>query len=294
MANFVYTRESVPVGESVQLEVQFGDSAGNPKDADSFPTIEITDAATSDVITSTSSNVTRKGIGRYSYMFIVPDGYTSGLWNDTWAGTVDGYSLTATFDFLVNSVGSITAVGTTVEPLPEIGDAPVYSFSREATNNINILLKMLDSKILNIKYDENGSLCPVFSKDDLVAYLCASLSEFNATPTITAYDFDNRLTSTVWADILTQGAYIIGLAAKAVHEAGREFSLNDNGVTVNPPPVSSTMTSIYNAQLSDYRSKLKEIKRNHRPGPYGMGAGSILVASPQYRRLRHLRERRII
>lgn len=291
---FVYTRESVPVGETIRLETQFRDSAGIPKDADSFPTVEVLDAATSQVVVATNSGVFRTGIGRYRYDLIVPTGFTSGLWNDTWSGAIDGYTLTSTFDFLVDSVGSIDAVGGIVQPQPQIGDEPEVLFSREEIKNINVLLKILKSKVLNIKYDENGNLCPVFGDTDLVSYLCASLAEFNATPTITGYSFDNPLVATIWSDVITQGAYLVGMAAKAVHEAGREFVLNDNGVSINPPPVSSTITTLYNSQLGDYRAKLKEIKRNHRPAPYGMGAGSILVANPVYRRLRHLRERRII
>lgn len=291
---YLYTREAVPVGETIRLETQFRDSAGMPKDTDSFPTIQILDGSSSVVVATTDSGVYRTGIGRYRYDLIVPTSFISGLWNDTWSGAVDGYTLTSTFDFLVNSVGSVNAVGTIVQPDPQIGDEPEVVFSREEIKNINVLLKILKSKVLNIKYDENGNLCPVFGNDDLVGYLCASLAEFNATPTITAYGFDNPLVATVWSDILTQGAYLVGMAAKAVHEAGREFVLNDNGVSINPPPVSSTITTLYNSQLNDYRAKLKEIKRNHRPPPYGMGAGSILVVSPITRRLRHRRENIII
>lgn len=294
MSNRAYNRESVPVGEKILLEVQFRDSASQPKDTDSFPTIEVLDSDSSEVVAATTSGIRRTGIGRYRYDLTVPTGFASGLWTDNWVGSVDGYSISSTFDFIVDSVGSITAIGSTIEPEPKIGDDPAYSWTRQEINNINILLKLLKSKVQNIKYDEMGNLCPVFSNDDLLGYLCASLAEFNATPTITAYDFGDPLVATLFSDVITQGAYLVGMAAKAVHEAGREFVLNDNGVTINPPPVSATITGMYNAQLGDYRAKLKEIKRNLRPPAIGIGAGSILAANPRVRVYRHLRERRII
>ena len=294
MPNYTYNRESVPVGETLRLEVQFRDSAGNPKDTDGFPSIIIRDSQGSSVLDKTTSGVYRTSEGRYKYDYIVPDGYQVGRWTDAWEGSVDGYVLTSIFDFHVSSVGTLEAVGTTADPEPQIGDEPVIEWTREETNGINHLLKILKARIQNIKYDEYGNLCPVFGDRDLVSYLCASVSEFNATPTITGYSFDNPLIYTTFSDVITQGAYLIGMSAKAVHEAGREFTLNDNGVTVNPPPVSATITSMYNAQLSDYRAKLKEIKRNHRPIAAAYGAGSILVTNPVYRKMRWRKEGRIL
>lgn len=295
MANFTYSRQSVPVGETITLEAQFRDGAGNPKDTDtSFPSIRILDASGTEAVASTTSGMVRTGIGRYKYDFIIPTGLTEGIWNDLWAGAVDGYTLSTTFDFLVNSVGTVEAVGSIVDPGVEIGDAPEAVFSREETKNINILLRILKARIQNNAFTPSGDPCNVFSDDDLVSFLCSSLAEFNSTPTITGYGFDNGLMATTFSDILTQGAYLIAMAAIATIEAGREFTLNDNGVTINPPPVSSTITSLHSTLLSDYRAKLKEIKRNHRPAPLGMGAGSILVVNPIHKRLRHLRERAII
>lgn len=294
MANYTYSRQAVPVGETVSLEILFKDAAGNIKDADAFPTITILDAAGTEVVATTSSNVFRKGIGQYSYNLVVPTGYTQGMWNDSWTGIVDGYTLTSTFDFLVDSVGSMEAIGTTVDPGVEIGDEPETAFSREEIKNINVLLKILKSRIQNNAFTPQGIECNVFSNDELVSFLCASLSEFNSTPTITSYGFDNPLVSQMFSDVITQGAYLIAMSAIAVIEAGREFTLNDNGVTVNPPPVSSTITSLHSSQLSDYRAKLKEIKRNHRPAPIGMGAGRIIVTNPVVRRYRHRKESQII
>lgn len=294
MANYTYSRSTVPVGEKIKLEALFRDSAGYPKDADATPTIEILDASGAEVVSTSSVGVYRVGIGHYKYDLTIPSGFVSGLWNDAWTGSVDGYTLSSTFDFLVNSQGTLEAAGSIVDPGVNIGDAPEEMFTREETKNINVLLRLLEARIQNISYTNEGLECNIFSDDDLVSFLCASLSEFNATPTITTYSWADPVIPGIFSDIITQGAYLIAMASLATIEAGREFTLNDNGVTVNPPPVSSTITSLHSSLLGDYRAKLKEIKRNHRPAPQGMGAGSIMVADPRVRRDRHRREGRII
>lgn len=291
MPVYYYSRDIVPVGNAITLEVQFKDSSGQYKDTNPHPTVTIYDASSTLALTTTSNGVSRIGVGRYKYSYTIPENFVEGIWNDTWDGYVDGYSISNTFDFLVRSEGTIEAVGSsTVEPEVNVGDEPIFTFSNDEKKNLNILIKILKLKLQSTAYTPQGNICNVFSDNDLVAFLCASLSEFNATPTITNYGFGNTLVSTVFSDILTQGAYLIALAAVATIEAGREFTLNDNSVTINPPPVSSTMTGLYSGQLSDYRGKLKEIKRNHRPIGRGMGAGSI-IASPNIR-MRGLRHRR--
>jgi hypothetical protein len=134
----------------------------------------------------------------------------------------------------------------------------------------------------------------VLPNDQLNLFLCIGLAEFNATPTLTAYGFDNLWIQTVAVDAITQGAMLAAWASQAVIEAGFEFTVNESGIVYTPPPVSSTISSMYSSQLSDYRGKLKEIKRNLRPGPVGLSSGSILVVNPVFRRLRHKRENRII
>jgi hypothetical protein len=295
MARFTYKRDAVPVGETIYLEVQFSDSASNVKDADSTPTIAIIDAASLDVIDTTTQSVVRIGQGKYRYQFIIPDGYTSGIWNDTWTGILDGYSISNTFDFTVDSAGSIEATTTIVEEEVQLGDEPEpEEFTQSEIKNINKLLKTLSDRLRSTAYKPDGTRCDTFATDMLVRFICASLSEFNATPTITGYTFNDQLVVTLFGEVITQGAMLIAWAGQSVIESGNEWTMNDNGVQVNPPPISATITTMYNAQLSDYRAKLKEIKRNLRPGPLGMGAGSILVNNPAVAKLRHRRENQII
>jgi hypothetical protein len=295
MAQNIYDRSAVPVGEKIILEAQFKDSAGNVKDTTAFPTIQILDAASAVAQSTTTSGVSRTAIGRYRFDFIVPDGYTEGLWNDRWTGIMDGYTIVDVFSFTVNSAGSVEVTGSSIPTvLYDLDDPEILEpFTQEEIKGILRLRKYLKARLRSTAFKPDGTACPVFSNDQLDLFLCSALSEFNATPTLTAFGFDAKFMQTVAADILTQGAMLIAWAGQAVIEAGFEWTVNDNGVTYNPPPVSSTITGLYSTQLSDYRAKLKEIKRNIRPGPLGLGAGSILVVSPLVRRLRHLRERRI-
>lgn len=294
MAQFVYQRDSVPVGEKILLDVQFRDSAGNSKDADATPTLQVLDGAGQTVVAETSQSISRLGLGFYRYELTVPSGYVPGIWNDTWVGLIDGYQITATFDFLVNSEGSIDAVGTIVEPDSELGDDDSAEFTQAEIKNINVLLKVLKSRLRNNAFTPSGNACNVFADEDLINFLCTSLSEFNMTPTITGFTFEDSIVVSMFSDIITQGAMLIAWSGQAILESGREFTITDNGVVVQPPPVSSTISAQISAHLSDYRAKLKEIKRNLRPGPLGLGAGSILVSHPGVRRLRHRRENRLL
>lgn len=294
MPQFVYLRDAVPVGEVLKLEVQFYDSAGNFKDTDSTPTVEILDASNAVVRAASTTDVIRIGLGLYQLELTVPSGFDEGVWNDIWTADTDGYELISVFDFTVNSAGTAEAVGTTVEPDLELGDEPVLEYTQIEIKHINILLKILKSKLRNNAFKPDGTICNVFDDEDLITFLCSSLSEFNMTPTLTGYTFADVNVVALFSDILTQGAMLIAWGAQAVLEAGREFTITDNGVVVQPPPVSTTINTHITAHLADYRSKLREIKRNLRPGPLGMGAGSILVASPAARRLRHRRENQII
>lgn len=297
MARYTYNRDAVPAGEEIRLDVQFTDVAGTQKDADTTPQLAIFDASGAEVRSLSSNSVEWIGTGRYRYELTIPDGYTAGVWTDVWSGTVDGYSLSATFNFTVNSAGAITAVGTVVDPEIAIGDDPwpsLIDFSEQAKANINVLLKMLKSRLRSTAFKPDGSKCDVFATEDLFQFLCIALSEFNLTPTITGYTFDDMLTRTLFADVLTQGAMLQAWTGQAILESGREFSINDNGVALQPPPVSSTITTMFNAHLADYRAKLREAKHNLRPAPLGMSAGSLFARNPAVARLRHYREKQVI
>ncbi len=298
MPRYTYNRDGTPVGETIVLEVAFADILGNPKDSDSTPTVSIIDEDGTTVRATSATGVDWIGVGKYRLEFDVPDGYTSGTWSDTWTGAVDGYQINAAFNFLVSSIGTITATGpSVVDPAIEIGDDPwpsLTDYSQNAKANINFLLKLLKSRLRSTGFKPDGSKCDLFSNDDLLQFLNIALSEFNLTPTITGFTFDDSLTRTLFADILTQGAMLAAWSGQAILEAGREYTINDNGATIQPPPVSSTISSMFNTQLSDYRNKMKEAKRNMRPAPLGMSGGSLFARQPATQRLRWLKEKTIL
>ncbi len=144
MPRYTYNRDAIPIGEEIVLEVQFADVSGNAKDCDSTPQVAIFDATDAQVRALLSTDVYRVGPGRYRLEYTIETGFASGVWSDAWEGAVDGYGLTAQFNFTVNSAGSIIATGTVVDPIIEIGDDPwpsLMEYTQEAKANINVLLK---------------------------------------------------------------------------------------------------------------------------------------------------------
>lgn len=290
MARYVYKRDAVPVGELIKLEAQFTDSAGNSKDADFFPTVEITDSSSIEVRVASASQVFRTSVGNYRLEFTVPDGYDTGLWTDLWVGTIDGYQISNAFDFTVNSLGTIEASGASVpDKIYTLDDDDLDPvFSQEEIKGILRLRRMLKARLRSVAFKPDGSSCPRISNDILTEALWASLAELNATPVFTSYTFADQNIQTLASDLITQGAMLIAWSAQSVIEAGNEFTVNDNGVTVNPPPVSQAINTQYSAQMSDYRAKLKEFKRNHRPRAIGISMGGSF-SNIAYRRFRHSR-----
>jgi len=133
--------------------------------------------------------------------------------------------------------------------------------------------------------------CFAFSDDEIDLYLESSLWAFNAKPTFTAFLWDNLQER--WLDIIAKGAVIWALYAQGLIEAGREFTITDNGISFTPPPVSDKMHAYASTLLAHYERELLDIKQNFRPIPAAVGIFSVLDVSPALRRLRHLREKRI-
>jgi len=94
--------------------------------------------------------------------------------------------------------------------------------------------------------------------------------------------------------VIVEGAFILASAAKMLVEAGREFTLNDNGITLQPPQLSSVLNNELSAFLGPHIERLKQIKWSMKPAPVGIGTYRVLAVSPNFMRLRHLRQRRIV
>ncbi len=76
--------------------------------------------------------------------------------------------------------------------------------------------------------------------------------------------------------------------------AGREFTTSDNGITMQPPPMSQTLNNSLSAFLTRHTETLKFIKTNMKPAPMGVGTYRVMAVSPAFLRLRHLRQRQIV
>jgi len=129
---------------------------------------------------------------------------------------------------------------------------------------------------------------------ELVWLLRCSLSEFNQTPHFTAFTFEDPVSYDRFAHVIVEGACIVAWGAQRLIEAGKEFNIQDNGISLSPPALSATLNNELSQFLSGHRENLKYIKNSIKPYPIGFGGFRVLAVSPAYSRLRHLRERRIV
>jgi len=289
------TRTTV-LGLPVDLDIRISDPLGNLVDADAIPEVGVKNSHNVFVRTSSSTGVAKLGVGLYRLSYTPPTTQDDGLWSDIWTAMVGGEQVTATLTFTVLSGSAISAAG------PQIGDAPCVTYSDDEILGINILLAQLKCRLKNDGIaqttDENGQVtyteCPIFSDDELVCFLVNSLAEFNQTPHWTNFGFNDQVIHDRNAHVIVEGAYIIALAAQMLVEAGREYTVNDNGISMLPPPLSTTMNNQFGSLLTAHTERLKFIKCSYKPSPQGVGTFRVLAVSPAYLRLRHLRQRQII
>lgn len=292
--------EVLDATDQVNLTIQFKDQLGNPVNTDSFPKISIINPSGLVLLAPTSVGVTQIGVGRYSYIFTIPINGPYGIYRDDWVGYVGGFRIETMFEFAVLHT-QVPAINT--DGYVHLGDDPGFNYSQTATININKLIKMLKSRLNSAgkakSADSFGNViyvdCDIFSIDMLVTFLAAALSDFNQVPFFTFFTFDETDFVDQFMEILVEGATLYALASKALIERGREFSITDNGINFVPPTVSELMMTQYNTLMTAYQEKLKFIKASLRPNPKGVGLFSMSSGfNPAVRRLRHLRERRIL
>lgn len=287
-------------GRTVDIYVRFVDAAGNPVNADETPQVKITD--TNGVVRQSFSNLGISLVddpGLYKLEYLIPLSGPDGYWNDVWKAEIGGEEIQSTFEFQVISAGSLSEGE---EPTFAPGDEFEHVFTKEEVLCINKLLKILKKRLKNdgvrkVPDGEGGFIeekCSVFSDSELICFLINSLSEFNSYPHFTNFTFSDPVICDLFLDIIIQGALLLALAAQALIEKGREFSITDNGVTYQPPAVSDILNNQYSAQLADYKEKLKIIKTNIKPTPKGLGTFRVTSISPAFLRLRHLRQRQIL
>lgn len=289
----------VIVGNSIDLEIKVYNILGNLVDADSTPLVQIKDVDSNIYRNFSASGVYRVDTGEYRLTFPVSSTADEGVWTDTWKVFVDGNVTTSSFYFTVLTNSAIIKT-----PGSQIGDSPTLNYTSNEIDCINILMEQLrcrlkDKKtIKGIEKDAYGVEtlveCPVFSDMELLCFLQASLSEFNQTPHFTSFTFSDTVICDRFAHVIVEGAYIIAIGAQMLIEAGREFTISDNGITMQPPPLSQTLNSSLSTFITRHSEALKFIKNNLKPAPYGVGTFRVLAVSPAILRLRHLRARQII
>lgn len=293
--------ETVGFTETVQLRAKFRDGDGNLADLDAFPTITLVQPSGNVVLGPTNTGVYHLSTGVYGFDYTVSMAPGNlGVWIDIWNGTLDGFTATGEFNFVVQNT-QMPAVNT--DGYIHLGDDPGFDYSQVEIANINKLIKTLKARLNSSgksrAVDVNGNVvfidCDIFSIDQLVTFIASSLTLFNEIPTFTFFTFADSDIISQFHDVIVQGAAIMALASKSLIERGREFTVSDNGIQFNPPTVSELMNTQWSTELTNHTEKIKLIKANMKPSPLGMGTLSITVGrNTVISQLRHRRARQII
>jgi hypothetical protein len=285
--------------DTVLLRARFTGPDGLEVDLDLFPTVTVIQPSGGVAVGPTSTGVMRIGVGEYQFEYSVGLFPPIGVWRDVWRGTIGGWEVFGEFTFQVNTT-QLPAINT--DGYRHLGDDPGFNFSQTAICNINNLLKSLRHRLKSRgkarRTDEYGNPiykdCDIFTVDELVAFLCQALSMFNEIPHFTMFTWEDTPIIEQFHDVLVQGGLYLALGAQALIERGREFQIQDNGIGFTPPTISELLNTQYQKEMDSWYDKVKLIKHNMKPSPLGLGTLSFVGgASPQFRRLRHLRERQI-
>lgn len=292
--------ELLSVTDRVVLTATFYDSLGVVTDTDLFPTISIVQPTGSILFSPTSSGVQRMSAGVYAYSFDIALAGLLGVWSDIWQGSIGGTVTTQTLNFVVFD-SNLPAV-ISPDGYYALGEDPGFHYSQTSILNINKLVKTLRARLNSSGkiglIDANGNTyyqdCDIFSVDTLVTFLAASLAEFNAIPHFTQFNFDHTSIIDLFHYILVEGATIYALSSQALIERGREWQIQDNGISVNVPTISELLNSQYSQMYTTHLDKLKQIKASMKPGPAGLGSLTMTNGTnPLARRLSTLRARRL-
>jgi len=161
-------------------------------------------------------------------------------------------------------------------------------------------LEILNDLICQMRAElkDSNTSCYAFSAAELSAFLDAALSEFNGTPTFTNFTWKS-IDLRRFRFIIVEGAVLLALGAQVLIEAGREFTITENGINFNPAQVSAALQNQFTARFTQYKNDLLFIKDHFRASPAAvLNYQSLLVndgilGNPAIARLRHLRQRRI-
>ena len=91
----------IDVNDTVQLVVQFTNTAGMPVNLDAFPSVSIVAPSGLVMLTATTAGVMQLDVGKYQFNFTVPFDGPYGIFNDIWMGTLNGNLITNSLQFVV-------------------------------------------------------------------------------------------------------------------------------------------------------------------------------------------------
>lgn len=294
-----YRGEFAEYGDTIQLRVLFRGPDGSPTNLDSFPSISIQQPSGNVMFDYTSAGVYNIGTGIYGFDFYVEEFQNIGVWADNWRGYLGSQPLYQTLNFVVqnNQIPTINSDG-----YYSLGQEVPFNFSQTAIKNINKLIAMLKARlnssgkayVKDAFGNEELVDCDIYTIPQLTLFLIAGLDAFNMIPHFTAYTFEDSEFFNIFGEIITRFALIQALSSKALIERGREFQINDNGVTFQPPGVSDILMTQYSNEYQHWDSDCKLIKQNMKSICFGLGTLSGLNSpNPAVMRLRHLKARRV-
>jgi len=287
------------LGDIIQLRTYFrSPTTGEPVDLDYFPQISIQEPSGNVLSDFSSTGVYRLQVGYYGYDYSVGATPSLGVWTDYWRGVYGSNTLYNTHNFVVHAtqapiINSDGYVG--------LGEEPGFDFSQNAIKNINKLLAMLKARLNSagkaLIRDQYGNQqmvdCDIYTIPQLVIFLISGLDAFNMIPHFTDYTFEDTEFFRIFGEIIVRFALIWALASKALIERGREFQINDNGVSFQAPAVSDVLMTQYSNEYTMWKDQCQLIKSNMKSAPLGLCGISGMSGSPQVRRLRFLRQRQI-
>jgi hypothetical protein len=284
--------------DTVSLRARFRGADGQLTDLDGFPEVTIVQPSGGIVVGPTSAGVYRLAVGEYGFDYDVGLFPAIGVWKDVWTGILGGFEVRGEFSFIV---GTTQTPAINTDGYCHLGDDPGFCYSQTAICNINHLLKSLRARLKSSgkhrTQDEWGNVvykdCDVYEIDELVSFVAQALSMFNEIPHFTSFTFEDTPIIEQFHDVLVQGASLIALSAQALIERGREFQIQDNGIGFTPPTISELLNTQWSTELTNWWEKVKLIKHNMKPSPTGLGTLRFMGVAPQFKRLRHLRQRQI-
>lgn len=100
----------------------------------------------------------------------------------------------------------------------------------------------------------------IFADAEILSALELSLRAFNMRPVITYFGWDDEETIDMISDLLvTYAAYIL-LTRQSLVERGKEFTVNDAGISFNPSDVSSMALNVANEMWRVWETQVHTVK----------------------------------